>query len=75
MTANQGGFDTIPGIAECKFCGRKSLVERVINGTDHTFATIITCAECIDNEILEAGVKVYGEARWIQLMADLKVSP
>ena len=36
-------------IVECRKCGRRLLVERVLMGTDHTMAIHIICWDCLDD--------------------------
>jgi len=35
-------------IVECRKCGRRLLVERVLMGTDHTLSLNIICWDCLD---------------------------
>jgi hypothetical protein len=34
-------------LEKCHICGRKILVERSVNGTDHTLAAIVNCWDCL----------------------------
>jgi len=40
-------------IVECCKCGRRLLVERALNGTDHTLKISVTCCDCLDAGGLE----------------------
>ncbi|MFX1298400.1 MAG: hypothetical protein ACFFD2_26540 [Promethearchaeota archaeon] len=55
-------------IAECRVCGRKVLVEQVLEDTDHTVQLTITCWECLTPAQREKAVRMYD----LDLIARLK---
>lgn len=46
----------------CSICGRKTLVEMRINGSNHVLTIVVNCAACLPNPSPEAFVKQQPEA-------------
>ena len=43
-----GQFGIMGYMLQCRKCGRKIVVETVLNGTNHNLAVHVTCAECME---------------------------
>lgn len=49
-------------VVECSKCKRKILVERGINGTDHTLEMWVTCWDCLDEKTKNKVKKKYSKS-------------
>lgn len=50
---------SIGSLEKCEVCGREILVERIVNGVNHTLQVIITCWECLSKEAKQKAKGMY----------------
>ncbi|MCK9458156.1 MAG: hypothetical protein M0R80_00570 [Proteobacteria bacterium] len=48
IPAPEGGFACQGYLLTCSKCGKKIIVETVINGTNHNVSVMAICADCVE---------------------------